>query len=170
MNVPKSQILEINKFQMCLQEEIGPIVYPQCGFHTSVRALLKPGRSNARFTQIYTKLICIFKWAKKFHKKKSLPLLISLLSCYDKCQDSGNWNVLILQKSSKKTRKCNFQHKSSIFWQILLAIFCTIRMSYLFLNLPTYSLPSILLIFTLWLRNKRSPLNKRSPWNIWEKQ
>ena len=57
---------------MCLQEEIGPIVYPQCGFHTSVRALLKPGRSNARKTQIYTKLICILKWAKKFHKKTRL--------------------------------------------------------------------------------------------------
>ena len=53
---------------MCLLEEIGPIVYPQCGFHTSVRVLLKPGRFDARFTQIYTKLIYILKWAKKFHK------------------------------------------------------------------------------------------------------
>ena len=135
---------------MCLHEEIVPIVYPQCGFHTSVRALLKPGRSNARFTQIYTKLIYILKWAKKFHKKNASTNIFAVMlwqvSRFRKLKRSH------FAKSSKKTRKCNFQHKSSIFWQILLAIFCTIRMSYLFIYLLTYSLSLILLIFTLCLQ------------------
>ena len=110
---------------MCLQEEIVPIVFPQCGFQTSVRALLKPGRSNARFTQIYTKLICIFKWAKKFHKKNAFTNIFAVMlwqvSRFRKLKCSH------FAKSSKKTRKCNFQHKSSIFWQILLPSFARLE-------------------------------------------
>ena len=122
---------------MYLQEEIVPIVYPQCGFHTSVRALLKPGRSNARFTQIYTKLIYILKWAKKISQNKTPPLLISLLSCYDKCQDSGNWNVLILQKAAKN-KKVQFSTQIFNLLTDFVGNFCTIRKFSSFICLPIH--------------------------------
>jgi hypothetical protein len=90
--------------------------------------------------------------SQKISQKKT-PLLISLLSCYDKCQDSGNWNVLILQKSSKKQESAIFNTNLQSFDRFCWQSFARLEFPiYLFLYLPTYSLSSILLIFTLWLK------------------
>ena len=91
--------------------------------------------------------------SQKISQKSTPPILISLLSCYDKCQDSGNWNVLILQKAAKKQESAifntNLQSYDRFCWQSFARLECPI---YFLTFLLMYSLSLILLIIILWLQ------------------
>ena len=89
--------------------------------------------TRAFYCQVYTNLHQInlhTQMSQKISQKSTPPILISLLSCYDKCQDSGNWNVLILQKAAKKQESAifntNLQSFDRFCWQSFARLECPI--------------------------------------------